>query len=98
MNEKFIRAFDNLDVNNKRDKLNRELMTIGKYLEIIEKKLDFDNTVDIYNYDVDNDKNMTEGDFLTSTYQDVFNVERELITIIKLLSESEMDRMFNTEE
>ena len=98
MNEKFIKAFDNLDVNNKRDKLNRELMTIGKYLEIIEKKLDFDNTVDIYNYGVDNDKNMTEGDFLTSTYQDVFNVERELITIIKLLSESEMDRMFNTEE
>lgn len=85
MNRDFIEAFNSLDTNNKRDKLNREILVIGEYLKYLEKQLGFDNEIDIYNYNPYNDKKMTEDEFLVSTYQDVFNVERELITITKLL-------------
>ncbi len=85
MNRDFIEAFNSLDTNNKRDKLNREILVIGEYLKYLEKQLGLDNEIDIYNYNPYNDKKMTEDEFLVSTYQDVFNVERELITITKLL-------------
>ena len=87
MNKEFIEAYNNLDTNNKRDKLNHELLVIKELLKETESDLNLDNDVDIYDYNPENDKDWTEDDFLMSTYQDVYNIERELITVVKLLQE-----------
>ena len=96
MNKEFVDAFYQLDTNIKKDKLSRELLVIGEYLRHIEKRLGIENEVDIYNYNPATDKEMDDDEYLTSLYQDVFNVERELITIEHLLRNytSEKDRMF----
>lgn len=95
MNEELIKSYMKLDTNNKRDKLNRELLVIGELLKKIEWDMGLDNEVDIYNYNVSSDNKMSEDEFLVSTYQDIFNVERELLTISKILKENEKDEMFN---
>lgn len=86
MNREFIEAYNNLDTNNKRNKLNREILTIGEYIKNIEEKLGLKNEIDLYNYNAYKDNNLSEDEFLVSTYQDVFNIEREIITIAKLLN------------
>lgn len=88
MNEDFIDAFYQLDIPIKKDKLSRELLVVGEYLKDIENKLGFVNEVDIYNFHPMKDKNMNDDEYLTSIYQDVFNIERELITIERLLQEN----------
>ena len=85
MNKELVDAFYQLDINNKREKISRELNVIADYLRIIEGKLGLDNNADIYEYNPAVDYTMDEEDHLTSLFQDVFNVERELITIDKLL-------------
>ena len=87
MNRDFIEAFNSLDTNNKRDKLNREILVIGEYLKYLEKQLGLDNEIDIYNFHPIKDKEMNDHDYFTSIYQDVFNIERELITIERLMKD-----------
>lgn len=94
MNQEFIDAFNHLDVNNKRDKLNRELLVIGEYIKVIEENLGLENKIDLYNYNSKEDDVLSEDEFLTSTYQDVFNIERELITLAKMTSKDETEEMF----
>lgn len=95
MNKEFVDAFYQLDTNIKKDKLSRELLVIGEYLRHIEKRLGIENEVDIYNYNPATDKEMDDDEYLTSLYQDIFNVERELITIERLLrdNKAETERM-----
>ena len=95
MNQEFIDAFSHLDVNNKRDKLNRELLAIGEYIKVIEKNLGLENEIDLYNYNSKEDDVLSEDEFLISTYQDVFNIERELITLAKMTEKEEKDEMFD---
>ena len=85
MNERLVKAFSELDVNNKRDKISRELMVIGDHLKQLESTLGIANETDIYNYNPLNDNNQKEGEFLTSIYQDIFNIEREVLNIIKII-------------
>ena len=92
MNREFIDAFNHLNVNHKRDKLNRELLVIGEYIKVIERNLGFENEIDLYNYNTKIDEDWSEDDFLTSTYQDIFNIERELITIAEI-TENDSEEM-----
>ena len=85
MNQDFINAYHQLDLPSKKDKLSRELLVIGEYLKDIEQKLGLQNEVDIYNFHPIKDKDMNDEDYLTSIYQDIFNIERELITIERLM-------------
>ena len=92
MNREFIDAFNHLNVNHKRDKLNREILAIGEYIKLIERNLGFENEIDLYNYNTKIDEDWSEDDFLTSTYQDIFNIERELITIAEI-TENDSEEM-----
>lgn len=85
MNERLVKAFSELDVNNKRDKISRELMVIGDLLEKLELTLGVQNETDIYNYNPLNNSDQKEGEFLTSIYQDIFNIEREVLTVNKII-------------
>jgi len=98
MNKEFVDAFYQLDTNIKKDKLSRELLVIGEYLRHIEKRLGIENEVDIYNYNPATDKEMDDDEYLTSLYQDIFNVERELITIERLLRDNKTEKEKMMEE
>ena len=94
MNQEFIDAYHHLDVNNKRNKLNREVLAIGEYIKLIQKNLGLVNEIDLSNYNPKEDDVLSEDEFLTSTYQDIFNIERELITLAKMTETDEIDEMF----
>ena len=84
MNESFINAFYDLDLEDKRKKFIKELSEVGKILEQIEYKLGLDNVVDMGKYD---NPKMTEEEMLTNYYQDVFNIQRELRLIDAIVNE-----------
>lgn len=84
MNESFINAFYDLDLEDKRKKFSKELSEVGKILEQIEYKLGLDNVVDMGKYD---NPKMTEEEMLTNYYQDVFNIQRELRLIDAIVNE-----------
>ena len=84
MNTNLIKAYDDLDIKSKRNNLSNELSEIGSLLEQIEYKLGLDTKVDINHYS--NDK-MTEAETLTLFYQNIFNIERELRLINRIVDE-----------
>lgn len=84
MNTNLIKAYDDLDIKSKRNNLSNELSEIGSLLEQIEYKLGLDTKIDINLYS--NDK-MTEAETLTLFYQNIFNIERELRLINRIVDE-----------
>ena len=84
MNESFVSAFYDLDLEDKRKKFSKELSEVGKLLEQIEYKLGIDNVVDMGKYD---DSKSNEEEMLTHYYQDIFNLQRELRLIDAIVNE-----------
>ena len=84
INESFVNSFYDLDLEDKRKEFGKSLLEVGKLLEQIEYKLGLDNIVDIGKYDKDN---YNEEELLTSFYQDIFNIQRELRLIDGIVNE-----------
>ena len=80
-NEDLIIAYNNLDLNNKRNKLNNELIVIGEYLKHLKKFLGCDSDIVIKDYSLIEDKDLTEEENLTCLYDDIYKIEKELIDI-----------------
>lgn len=87
MNNKLLEAFNELSINDKRDKISNELIVIGSLINYIEKKYNIDNHLKIKNYNLSKDINKNEGEILTFLYEDIYNIEREIVTITKLIME-----------
>ena len=78
-------AFNELDVNDKKNLISRELIFIGGLVKKIKDHYGLDSYFEIKNYDVKS--NMNETDSLTFIYEDIFELERQLMLIL-----SRMDR------
>lgn len=89
MNNKLLEAFNELSINDKRDKISNELIVIGSLINYIEKKYNIDNYLKIKNYNLSKDINKNESEILTFLYEDIYNIEREIITITKLIMEDD---------
>lgn len=87
MNNKLLEAFNELSINDKRDKISNELIVIGSLINYIEKNYNIDNHLKIKNYNLSKDINKNESEILTFLYEDIYNIEREIITITKLIME-----------
>ena len=83
-NENVLNAFNQLDINNKRNKISDELMIIGELINTIEKNSGIPADLKIKNYDQNKDLNMTEDEILTFFYEDIFNIEKELIALMSV--------------
>lgn len=83
-NEELLKAFNQLDTNNKRNKISDELMIIGELINTIEKNKGIPVNLEIKNYDQNNDSNMTEDEILSFFYEDIFNIENELLTMLSI--------------
>lgn len=85
MNTKIIENFDVLDVNTKRNQISNELMIIGELIKNYEMKYNIVPLLNVKNYDQTNDKELDESQILTFFYEDIYNIQQELITLLNII-------------
>jgi len=79
----FKEVYDKLSVNDKRDQLSNELMFIAEVIKGIRESIGTDiYPFEVKNYDSVSDIYMTEDDFLTFVFEDVYNIKTELVNIL----------------
>lgn len=82
MSEEFKNAFDKLSINEKRNQISDELLIIGELIKNIENKYNIQSVLDVKNYDTNKNNELTETEMLTFIYEDIYNIQRELITVL----------------
>lgn len=85
MNSDMLEKFHELDVNDKRNQISNELMIIGELIKNYENKYGVQPLKSIKNYDQVNDRDLDESAILTFFYEDIYNVEQELITLLNVV-------------
>ena len=86
MSEEFKIAFNKLSINDKRNQISNELLLIGELIKSIESKYEISNSLNIKNYDITKDIHMTEDKVLTYIYENIYSIQRELITILSAMN------------
>ncbi len=86
MESEFINKYYNLSLNDKRVFLNNELIRIRLLIEEIEKILSIPNKTDIINYNQELDSDINEEEYLTITYKEIFDLEKEILTIMTVIN------------
>ena len=84
MNEEFKNAFNSLSVNEKRNQISNELLIIGELIKIMEQNIGITSILTIKNYDSISDSTLSESEMLDFIYEDIYNIQRELITILSI--------------
>lgn len=85
MNNDLIKRFDVLDINIKRNQISNELMIINELITSFESKYHLVNQTKIKNYNQVNDSELTESEMLTFFYEDIYNLQQELITLLSCI-------------
>lgn len=86
MNENFKNAYKNLTLNEKRNCLSNELMIIGELIKKMEDTFGIHSVLKVKNYDSQKDSNLSENEMLDFIYEDVYNIQKELITVFTAIS------------
>ena len=84
MSTELLNSFDILNINEKRNQISNELITIHELIKQIETKHGITPITSIKNYDIEKDKDLSEAEILTFLYEDIYNVEQELISLINI--------------
>ena len=79
------KAYTQLDINDKRNQLSDELLIIFELIKRYENAKGINPIIQIKNYDVAKDKNLNEDEMLTIFYEDVYNIQQELITLLSIV-------------
>lgn len=85
MSTELINSFDVLDVNTKRNQISDELIIIHELIKKYEEMKNITPITKVKNYDTNNDRDMTEAEMLTFLYEDIYNIQQELITLLNSL-------------
>ena len=73
-------TFKELDVNDKKNVISRELILIGEFVKKMKDRYGLETDFDIKNYDVNIE--MSEDDYLLFIYEDIFEIEKQLISVL----------------
>lgn len=73
-------AYNSLDIDDKKNKLSDELLVIERLLKTIENKYGIVPDFEIKNYE--SGSTMSEEEFLEFIYEDIFEIQKQLILII----------------
>ena len=76
---KLKEAYDNLDLDDKRNKLSNELLVMEGILKNIQNRNGLVSNFEVKNYE--SGSNMTEDEFLSFIYDDLFEIQKQLILI-----------------
>ena len=79
-NQNVINAFSKLDLDDKKNKISDELLFIGELIKKIEYFHNIESNFEIKNYDVNS--KLDENEMLDFLYEDIFKIEKQLLTII----------------
>ena len=85
MSEEMKNAYRQLDINDKRNQLSDELLIIFELIKRYENVKGINPITQVKNYDIVNDKNLNEDEILTFFYEDVYNIQQELITLLNVV-------------
>lgn len=85
MSEDHIINFDKLDINTKRNQISDELIIIHELIKKYEERKGITPVTKIKNYDTSSDKDLNEAEILTFFYEDIYNIQQELITLLSIL-------------
>ena len=77
---KLKEAYNNLDLDDKRNKLSNELLVMEELLKNIQNKCGLVSNFKIKNYE--SGSNINEEEFLSFIYDDLFEIQKQLILII----------------
>lgn len=77
---KLKEAYNNLDLDDKRNKLNNELLVIEELLKNLQNKCGLVPNFTIKNYELGS--NINEEEFLLHMYDNVFEIQKQLILLI----------------
>ncbi|MBE6138953.1 MAG: hypothetical protein E7174_00405 [Firmicutes bacterium] len=72
--------FEALELDDKKDAISSELMFIGELLKKLEIYHGIQNDFKIKNYNLNSQ--MPENDFLTFIYDDIFEIQKQLLVIL----------------
>lgn len=86
MSEEFKNAFDKLSINEKRNQISDELLIIGELIKNIENKYNIQSILNVKNYDTNKNNELTETEMLSFIYEDIYNIQRELITVLAAIN------------
>lgn len=86
MSEEFKKAFSNLSINEKRNQISNELMIIAELVKLEEHGLNLPSVLAVKDYDSDNNSKLTESEMLDFLYEDIYNIQKELITLLSVLN------------
>ena len=76
----FKKAFEELDIDDKKNKLSNELIFIGELLKQLKVYHQIEPNINIKNYDLN--LKLSEEEFLSFIYEDIFEIEKQIITIL----------------
>lgn len=85
MSDEMKNAYMQLDINDKRNQLSDELLIIFELIKRYENAKGINPVTQVKNYDTVNDKNLNEDEILTFFYEDVYNIQQELITLLNVV-------------
>ena len=82
MTEEFKKAFSNLSVDEKRKQISNELIIISELIKLKEESLKLPSVLSVKDYA--SNSNMTESEMLDFLYEDIYNIQKELITVFSI--------------
>lgn len=85
MSEEMKNAYRQLDINDKRNQLSDELLIIFELIKRYENAKGISPITQVKNYDIAKDSNLNEDEILTFFYEDVYNIQQELITLLNVV-------------
>lgn len=86
MSDEMKKAFDSLDINTKRNQISKELLIINELIKNFENANGFSPLCGVKNYDQNSDLSLTESEMLTFFYEDIYNIQQELITLLTYIN------------
>lgn len=82
MSEEFKNAFNKLNINEKRNAISSELFLIGELIKKVGNKYGINSMLNIKNYNTAKDENLSDEQMLLFIYEDIYNIQKELITLL----------------
>ncbi len=82
MTEEFKKSFSNLSVDEKRNQISNELIIISELIKLKEESLKLPSVLSVKDYA--SNSNMTESEMLDFLYEDIYNIQKELITVFSI--------------